>query len=53
LKTMTTAVYWRLKGRKLDRELLKIEGELKDISQELEDRQKTFEKIKKELLEEN
>jgi hypothetical protein len=52
VKTLIVSIYWKLKGRKLDRELLKIEGELKDISKELEERQKVFEKIKKEMLEE-
>lgn len=46
-------VYWRKRVKKLDQEIVKIERELLEIKKELTDRQKVFNEIKKEMLDQN
>ena len=47
--TMGAQFYWRAEGKRLDREITRLNSEIQQIHEEVDERKKYFEKIKEEL----
>ena len=51
--TLAARFYWRAEGKRLDREIARINSEIHQIHEEVNERKKYFEKIKEELNKSN
>jgi len=51
--TVGAQLYWRAEGKRLDREIARLNSEIHQIHEEVDERKKYFEKIKEELTKSN